>query len=320
MASGGGRAMDKKLIIVLAIIFFLIGGISAKILSSSFASNHVSSINVEETIDYMTVNNPVKIMLEAKVNEIEMKKAEEEEKRRLEEAKLEEKRRLEEKRLEEEKKLEEAKRQEEKKAQEKEQLEKRDLKVAYLTFDDGPSKTVTPKILDILAEYDIKATFFVIGKMVDVNPDILKRIYEEGHSIGNHSYSHNYSKVYKDMDSFLGELISADNAIKRVLGEDFETKLLRFPGGSHAEYKKKFVKKAEELGYKIYDWNALNGDAEGQLLSKDKLIQRLKSTIKGQKKLIILMHDTDAKTTTVDALPEIIDYLKSEGYSFEKLE
>lgn len=296
--------MDKKLIVFLAIIFFLIGCVSAKILSSSYTSTEVLAVNVEQTIDNITVNNPAKIVLEEKIKEAEIKKLEEERKR-LEEIKREEERKLQEQRLA------EAKRKEE---------EQKNMKIAYLTFDDGPSSTVTPKILDILAEYDIKATFFIVGKMVDVNPDILKRIYNEGHSIGNHSYSHVYSKVYKNMDSFLEELTLTENAIKRVLGEDFETKLLRFPGGTHADYKKKFVEVAEELGYKIYDWNALNGDAEGQNLSKDRLIQRLKSTVKSQKELIILMHDTDAKATTVEALPEIIEYLISKGYTFRKLE
>lgn len=156
--------------------------------------------------------------------------------------------------------------------------------------------------------------------MVDVNPNILKRIYDEGHSIGNHSYSHVYSHIYKNMDNFFEELRLADKAIKKVLGEDFETSLLRLPGGSHSPYKKKFVEAAEEKGYRVYDWNALNGDAEGINLSKDRLVSRLKSTVKGQKELIVLMHDTDAKASTPEALPEIIEYLISQGYVFKKLE
>lgn len=218
-------------------------------------------------------------------------------------------------RLAEERRLEE-----ERLAKEKALEEQKNSKIAYLTFDDGPSNIVTPKILDILAEYDIEATFFVIGKMVDVNPNILKRIYDEGHSIGNHSYSHVYSHIYKNMDNFFEELRLADKAIKKVLGEDFETSLLRLPGGSHSPYKKKFVEAAEEKGYRVYDWNALNGDAEGINLSKDRLVSRLKSTVKGQKELIVLMHDTDAKASTPEALPEIIEYLISQGYVFKKLE
>ena len=303
------KAMNKKLIVLLAIIFFLIGGVSAKILSSS--NETVLAINVEKTIDNMTVNNPIKIILEEKIRQVEEKRTKEEERRRLEEIRLEEERRLEEVRLLEEERL----------AEDKDSgNEQENYKIAYLTFDDGPSNTVTPMVLDILAEYDIKATFFVLGKMVDVNPNILKRIFDEGHAIGNHSYSHGYSHIYKNIDNFLEELRLADNAIRRVLGEDFETKLLRLPGGSHGSYRKKFVEAAEDLGYKVYDWNALNGDAEGLNLSKDRLVKRLKSTVKGQKELIVLMHDTDTKTTTAEALPEIIEYLISEGYTFKKLE
>lgn len=142
------KAMNKKLIVLLAIIFFLIGGVSAKILSSS--NETVLAINVEKTIDNMTVNNPIKIILEEKIRQVEEKRTKEEERRRLEEIRLEEERRLEEVRLLEEERL----------AEEKDSgNEQENYKIAYLTFDDGPSNTVTPMVLDILAEYDIKATF-----------------------------------------------------------------------------------------------------------------------------------------------------------------
>ena len=108
--------------------------------------------------------------------------------------------------------------------------------------------------------------------------------------------------------------------MKEVLGEDFETKLLRLPGGSFEKHKQKFLKAATDKGYKNYNWNALNGDAEGIDLPKNKLIDRLKATAKGKKEIIILMHDSDSKKTTVEALPEIIDYLIEEGYEFRVLD
>ncbi|NLV87789.1 MAG: polysaccharide deacetylase [Tissierellia bacterium] len=309
--------MSKKFVILLAIIFFFIGSFSAKILCSP--STSVIATDVETTINNMTVNNPVKLLLDEKIKQIEEISAREEaERKRLEEIRIAEEKQLEELRLLEERKLAaESKFKAEKELAEQAQ---KNPKVAYLTFDDGPSNIVTPKILDILADYNIKATFFVLGKMVDVNPSILKRIYDEGHSIGNHSYSHVYSYIYKNLDNFFEELGLAEEAMKRVLGQDFETSLLRLPGGSHSPYKKKFVEAAEEMGYRVYDWNALNGDAEGIDLDKDRLIERFKSTVKGQKELIILMHDTDAKTSTAEALPEIIEYLISKGYVFKKLE
>lgn len=189
-------------------------------------------------------------------------------------------------------------------------------KIAYLTFDDGPSSIVTPQILDILAQYDIKATFFVVGKFAEKNPDILKRTYEEGHDIGNHSYSHNYNYIYKKVSNFVKELDITQEVFKSILGEEFETDLMRFPGGSFGDWKSSFREQVTALGYKYIDWNSLNGDAEGHNLSKDKLIQRFKSTYRNQQELIILMHDTDAKVSTPEALPAIIEFLIEEGYEF----
>ena len=192
-------------------------------------------------------------------------------------------------------------------------------KVAYLTFDDGPSRNVTPKILDILYSYDIKATFFVVGKQAEKNPDILKRIYEEGHAIGNHSYSHNYGYLYKNVNNFYHELKVTERVLKNILGEDFETKLMRFPGGSFGAQKAPFRKFVVEKGYNYIDWNSLNGDAEGDQIPADKLIKRFKSTFDNQQTLVILMHDTDAKETTVKALPAIIEFLIEKGYQFATL-
>ena len=130
-------------------------------------------------------------------------------------------------------------------------------KIAYLTFDDGPSRYVTPEILDILDSYNIKATFFVLGKQAEKNPDILKRIYEEGHSIGNHTYSHNYSFIYKNVNNFLYELEKTEEVFKNILGEDFETNLIRFPGGSFGTKKAPFRSFVLEKGYNYIDWNSL---------------------------------------------------------------
>lgn len=192
-------------------------------------------------------------------------------------------------------------------------------KIAYLTFDDGPSRYVTPEILDILDSYNIKATFFVLGKQAEKNPDILKRIYEEGHSIGNHTYSHNYSFIYKNVNNFLYELEKTEEVFKNILGEDFETNLIRFPGGSFGTKKAPFRSFVLEKGYNYIDWNSLNGDAEGHYIPAKKLVNRFKSTFSNQPVLVILMHDIDAKRTTVEALPAIIDFLIEKGYEFATL-
>ena len=191
-------------------------------------------------------------------------------------------------------------------------------KIAYLTFDDGPSAIVTPKVLDVLKAYDIKATFFVLGKNVEENPKIFKRIIEEGHGIANHSYSHNYKQVYNSVESFTEEIKKTNDVIDKIAGKKMDTKAFRFPGGSF-EKKKEYKDAVKNIGMKFYDWNCLNGDAEGHNVSKEALVEKVKKTASNQKELVILMHDTNAKITTVDALSETIEYLRDKGYEFRVL-
>lgn len=192
----------------------------------------------------------------------------------------------------------------------------KDKKIAYLTFDDGPSSKVTPKVLDILDEYNIKATFYVIGYLAEKNPEIIIREYESGHAIGNHTYSHNYKYVYRSVGGLFTELDKNEKVLKNILGKDFEIKTVRLPGGSFGEKRKPFRNALTERGITYIDWNALNGDAEGHNIPKEKLVERFKETSKGKKNLTILMHDAGAKQTTAQALPEIIEYLTNEGYEF----
>lgn len=192
-------------------------------------------------------------------------------------------------------------------------------KVAYLTFDDGPSANITPRILDILDEHNIKATFFMLGNMAESNPDLVKRVRANGHSIGNHSYSHNYNYIYAHSNNFLGEVYRTDEILKGILGSSFNSKLFRFPGGSFESYKNQYKNDLKNIGFRYYDWNALNGDAEGNNIPASSLINRVKETTRGQKELIVLMHDSSSKATTAEALPQIIEYLKGQGYTFDKL-
>lgn len=192
-------------------------------------------------------------------------------------------------------------------------------KVAYLTFDDGPTGNITPQILDILDRYNVKATFFMIGYLAERSPEIVSRIYTDGHAIGNHTYSHNYKYVYSNNDNFISEINKCESTLKNILGDDFETKIVRFPGGSFGDKKEPFKVALKDNGYVYVDWNALNGDAEGKNIPTNRLLQRLKSTTKGKDKAIILMHDAAAKKNTVEALPQIIQYLIEEGYEFRTL-
>ena len=196
-------------------------------------------------------------------------------------------------------------------------------KVAYLTFDDGPSIN-TIKILDILDKYNVKATFFVIyhGNMKSKYKEIVNR----GHTIALHSYTHNYSKIYKSEKGYFSDLKKIHDYIEDVTGVD--SRIIRFPGGSSNtvsnKYNKGIMKKlkasVEEKGYIYHDWNVDSTDAAGRNRKASLLLKNVKKGT-GKKKVInVLMHDTGkSKKTTVEALPSIIKYLKGQGYSFEAL-
>ena len=194
------------------------------------------------------------------------------------------------------------------------------VKNCYLTFDDGPSP-VTEQVLDVLDKYGIKATFFVVGKQVYAYPDLLVRMYEGGHSIGNHSYSHDYSSVYRGDDDFNDEVITTKRAINYALKGVYENYIFRFPGGSYDDYKQGYKYNIKALGYEYIDWNSLTGDGEIVEPDADKLMQELKEyTNDGTKEdIVVLMHDAGAKQLTADILPDVIDYLKLKGYNFKAI-
>ena len=300
------RLYRSLFIIVLLISTFIVTGIFIN--NKYLNKNIVEAKSVTEVFNIIGENNPINKALTKEIKDIE------EEKLAIKQAE----RQLELEIIKENKRLAEIERENQK----KEQVLQEDKykKIAYLTFDDGPSKSSTYSILDILREYNIKATFFVLGKMVVNYPQVLLRTVEEGHAIGNHSYSHDYAYIYGSTKNFMRDMDLADKAIKKVLGDDFQTKVMRFPGGSHGKQKLPMIKTVKENGYKYFDWNALNGDAEGILMPTDYLIKRLKETYKNQHKLIVLMHDTDVKTTTVESLKSIIEFLISEGYEFRVID
>ena len=193
------------------------------------------------------------------------------------------------------------------------------VKTCYLTFDDGPSGPVTESILNTLKEYNVPATFFVVGKNAEAYPDLLRRIEAEGHSIGNHSYSHNYEYMYSGDPAFDSELYRCHNAINSILGKPYNNMLYRFPGGSFEVYKQFYIYNIESLGYQHVDWNALTGDSEVENPDEEYIMNALKeSTNNGTKEdIVLLMHDAGAKQITADTLPKVIEYLKSKNYVFE---
>ena len=198
-----------------------------------------------------------------------------------------------------------------------------DPKRIFLTFDDGPTYQVTPYILDLLKNEDIRATFFVLGNRVDANPELVKREYEEGHFVANHGYSHKYSTIYASSDAVLDEYYRTNQSIRNAIGnEEYNSLAFRFPGGSVGGYydslKKATKQILREKGIASLDWNALIGDSEG-LNTKEKLLNRFYETIQNQSSVVLLMHDAADKILTYEVLPEIISYCRENGYEFRNL-
>lgn len=194
-------------------------------------------------------------------------------------------------------------------------------KIAYLTFDDGPSKVVTQKVLEILKQNNILANFFVVGKHVEEYPELVKQAYEDGHFIANHGYSHNNSKLYQSKQDFINEILETDKSIAKAIGkESYCSHIFRFPNGSMSKIyysdKKKAMKYLEEIDYAYIDWNALNNDSMKKY-SNSELLSNLKKSSENKGTLVILMHDTGDVNKTYDVLEDSINFLKSEGYEFK---
>ena len=194
-------------------------------------------------------------------------------------------------------------------------------KRAFLTFDDGPS-SVTPRILDILKQENIKATFFVLGSNVKKKPELVKRMYDEGHFIANHGYSHVYSSIYSSAQAVLDEYNSCNSEVQKAIGEsEYNSHLFRFPGGlaggPYAEIKKQANDLLMQNNVLHVDWNALNGDGETNDLNIDFEIQRINETTENKNSIVVLMHDSPLKSITADALPQIIANLRDKGYVFK---
>ena len=204
-------------------------------------------------------------------------------------------------------------------------------KVVYLTFDDGPSTTNTPGILDVLDRYNVKATFFILGKSIEGNEEaknILKETAKRGHAIANHTYSHDYSYLYPNrtmnVDNIVSDIEKNNSIMKEVLGEDFSTRVIRFPGGYWSWEGRTAMKEAmEQNGYYNVDWNALNKDAEGKPKNADELLQSTKETVEAlgpeADSVVLLMHDTYGKEETVKSLPQIIEYLQEKEFEFRTI-
>lgn len=194
-------------------------------------------------------------------------------------------------------------------------------KIAYLTFDDGPSNN-THEILDILKQNNIKATFFVLGSQVEIFPETTNRIYNEGHYIANHGYSHKYSIIYQSPEQVLNEFNQCNQIVAKTINvPEYNSHLFRFPGGSvggkYADLKVQAEMLLEQNDILHIDWNSLTGDSEKVNPTEEYLMNNLQKTTEGKNSLVILMHDAQAKHITVETLPKVIEYLQQQGYAFK---
>lgn len=199
-------------------------------------------------------------------------------------------------------------------------VERHGTGVIYLTFDDGPSQ-YTSELLDVLSKYNVKATFFVTGRAPGYNYNIT-RAYKEGHAIGLHTNTHNYNYVYSSIDAYFEDLNTISNTVKNLTG--YESKLLRFPGGSSNTVSRitpgimsSLSSMVRQRGYQYFDWNVSSGDASGSVKSSDVYASNVINSLGSGSYYIVLQHDTNGNS--VRAVSSIIEYGKSHGYSFDKL-
>ena len=191
--------------------------------------------------------------------------------------------------------------------------------VIYLTFDDGPSTKNTARLLDILKEENVKATFFLIDK---TNTDyLIKRMYDEGHTIGLHTASHNYKYIYSSTTNFIKDIEKIQEKVARITGE--KSSIIRFPGGSSNTVSSfnngimcTLSNMVIEKGYHYFDWNVSSGDA-GSKRSKKNTYRNVTNNLSKNRANVVLMHDI--YDSTVDAVKDIIKYGKDNGYTFEKI-
>jgi peptidoglycan/xylan/chitin deacetylase (PgdA/CDA1 family) len=188
-------------------------------------------------------------------------------------------------------------------------------KIVYITIDDGPYIQSTPRLLEILKKENVKVTFFDIGKQIEKFPSLLKAEYEQGHSIGNHSYSHDYKSIYKSPDAFIEDIQKNDDLISKVIG--IHPRVIRAPGGTLC-FNIAYYNLLDANDYIAYDWNIDTKDTDRKSSIKQ-LVDNVDKQIGNKNKIILLMHDLPDKSSSANALPIIISHFKERGYSFGTL-
>ena len=191
-------------------------------------------------------------------------------------------------------------------------------KVICLTFDDGPTDSTTPKVLDILEEFGVRATFFLIGRQISGREDIVRRTAAAGHAVGIHTYSHVYREIYASPQALLRDIAACRKAIRAAL-PGYEGKLYRFPGGEYG--KPEALRRAvREAGLTVCAWNASADDSVLPHATADELFENAVRTGADRQRIVLLLHDGVNYRATVACLPRIIRHYKARGYRFETLQ
>lgn len=192
--------------------------------------------------------------------------------------------------------------------------------VIYLTFDDGPTSN-TDTVLQVLAEKEVKATFFVTGRSDELSAQRLRAIVEQGHTLGMHTYCHDYDTIYESVEAFLADMYEVFVMIREATGET--PTLFRFAGGSINGYNSGLYQElmAEMLrrGFIPFDWNMSAQDATSKTLSVETVINNVMNSAAGKSRGIVLLHDGAYQQTTAQALGTIIDRFREMGFRFDRL-
>lgn len=194
----------------------------------------------------------------------------------------------------------------------------------YLTFDDGPSDRVTPRVLDTLKEYDVHATFFIVN-YGESGKALIRRMIDEGHTVAIHGYSHDYAAIYKSDEAFMQNIYRLRDRLRSDFG--YEAAIIRFPGGSSNTVSRQYsvgimsrlAQRVQAEGFTYFDWNVSSGDAAGTPASSGQIYNNVTSALRHDRSNVVLMHDAGAKGTTADALPDIIRYCLANGYSIQPI-
>lgn len=197
----------------------------------------------------------------------------------------------------------------------KEESPKDNGKTVYLTFDDGPSQ-LTDQVLEILKDEGIKGTFFVLGEQAKRSPEVIRRIADGGHALGNHTYNHEYDVLYDSFGHFWKQIKATEEVLREITGA--RPQLARAPGGTYGHFDETYFKLLEQGGYKVFDWNVDSGDSKRKGVPAAEIVSNVVSA-KQQDQVVVLMHDGAGHKETVKALPQIIKFYKKQGYEFRTL-